>query len=371
MHKIAKRLEIIKTSIAIEDEDIIDLQVAKLKSMDLDKELENILSNLERNDYSKSLIMIERYLSTLSSITVYEDEELNSLKLELKVLENRISELNEKKAEYLNLINDFNNKYNLELGELIEEILKLRKEILYREIDKKKQKLEENKKKLAKYKQELDELADKIKKLNPFDEEYDELYKKFKNKYKKYEKLKNEVNEEENIENDEEYKEYKQAEEEYEEYSEEYNEIKDKDINELTDEELAELKKMYKKAAKLCHPDIVVDELKEQALKFIQELNDAYEKRDLETTKKILSSLEDGNAFNVPSDTINDKAKLKEKIAQARARTEEILKEIDEIENSDTFKTIIEIEDVDSYIESIKDQLLKEKQKLIKRIKLI
>ncbi len=369
MHKIAKRLELIKTSITIEDEDIINLQVAKLKSMDVDKEVENILSNLDKNDYSTSLMMIEKYLSTFRSITVYEDEELNSLKLELKVLENKISKLNEKKSEYLNKINDFHNKYNLTLGELIEDILKLRKEILYKKIAKKKETLEEKKNKLAKDRRDLDDIAERIKKVDPFDEEYDELYQKFKKQQERCENQENELNEEdEKIKNDEEYKEYQQAEEEYKEYSEEYSEIKDMDINELTDEELAELKKLYKKAAKLCHPDIVIDKLKQKALQFIQELNKAYEKRELEKIKNILSSLESGNAFHVPSDTINDKAKLKEKITQARAKIEEILKEIDEIENTDTFKTINEINDVDSYLENLKTQLLKEKENLIKEV---
>ena len=46
MQQILKRLELIKISIVIEDEEIIELQVAKLSSVDVDDEVKMILQKL-------------------------------------------------------------------------------------------------------------------------------------------------------------------------------------------------------------------------------------------------------------------------------------------------------------------------------------
>lgn len=51
MQQILKRFELIKTSIVIEDEEIIELQVAKLSSMDVDDEVKKILQKIADCDY--------------------------------------------------------------------------------------------------------------------------------------------------------------------------------------------------------------------------------------------------------------------------------------------------------------------------------
>ena len=43
MAEVVKRLEIIKSSIAIEDEEIIELQIMKLEKLEIDNEVKNIL----------------------------------------------------------------------------------------------------------------------------------------------------------------------------------------------------------------------------------------------------------------------------------------------------------------------------------------
>ena len=49
MTQILKRLEIIKSSIAIEDEEVIELQVMKLSKMQIDDDVKTIILNLENN----------------------------------------------------------------------------------------------------------------------------------------------------------------------------------------------------------------------------------------------------------------------------------------------------------------------------------
>ena len=123
MNEILKRLEIIKSSIAIDDEDIIELQVMKLNKLSLNIEIKNIISKLENHVYSSALFDIENYLKRYSSVVEYIDTEVQSLKLELKSLENKLQTLSEQKIEYLNDIEEFNTLYNLHLGELLKDIL--------------------------------------------------------------------------------------------------------------------------------------------------------------------------------------------------------------------------------------------------------
>ena len=72
---------------------------------------------------------------------------------------------------------------------------------------------------------------------------------------------------------------FKEAKEDSELFDEEYDEIIAKEHHDLDEEQLEELKKAYKKASKLCHPDIVTEELKEQAHEIMTELQCSPEKR--------------------------------------------------------------------------------------------
>ncbi len=60
-----KRLELIKTSITLEDEEVIELQIMKLNSISCDDEVKNILEKLENKDYGSVVIEIEKYLLNL------------------------------------------------------------------------------------------------------------------------------------------------------------------------------------------------------------------------------------------------------------------------------------------------------------------
>ena len=133
MTQILKRLEIIKSSIAIEDEEVIELQVMKLQKLDIDDDIKAIVTHLEAMNYAKAMKDIEVYLTRYSGVVKYVDSEVQGLKLELKSLESKIQKLVEQKTEYLNDIEEFNREYNLHLGELIKDILNLKKEILYKQ----------------------------------------------------------------------------------------------------------------------------------------------------------------------------------------------------------------------------------------------
>ena len=149
------------------------------------------------------------------------------------------------------------------------------------------------------------------------------------------------------IENEDIKNEYEEAKTHYKQYEDEYENVKkaQKENIKLNDEEKIELKKLYKKAAKLCHPDIVPDELKEKAHKIMQELNEAYSKQDLNKIKSILTSLETtGFGLVVVSDSIDDKKILRAKIEEFEQNISILKEEIEDIKLDDTFITISELE---------------------------
>lgn len=388
MLQIIKRLEIIKSSILIEDIEIIDLQIMKLNSLKPDENIQDIILHLENSEYPLALEKIESFISRYSGIVVYEDKELLSLKFSLKQLEIKLQELIEEKIEYLKNIEEFNKEYNLHLGDIIKTILNLRKEILYKKTIKQKEERVKYKEQLETYneiknnieeiKSNIDELEDILEMIDEDYEKYDEIkqsYDELREELERLEKEKEKLEEElqgiiDFIEDETIQDEFEEAKSFYEDFETEYEIIKDKqkDIIELSEDEKTELKKLFRKAAKLCHPDIVTDENKEQAHKIMQELNEAYEKQDILKVKAILNSLESGFGFEVSSDSVDDKELLKVKITEFEQNIQNLKLEIETIKQDDTYKTISKLENWDEYFEELKTSLENEKNRLEKEI---
>ena len=148
-----------------------------------------------------------------------------------------------------------------------------------------------------------------------------------------------------------------EAEKDYKDYSQEYELSKNEKIADLTEKEKIELKKKYRKASKLCHPDVVSEDQKELADKLFAELNAAHERNDLEKVGEILENLEKGNFFINKSDAINEKQLMKTEIEKLRIRIRELELNIKSIRESDAYKTIISIEDWDTYFKETKEKL--------------
>jgi hypothetical protein len=157
---------------------------------------------------------------------------------------------------------------------------------------------------------------------------------------------------------------HEEAEEDYKQYSEQIKEEKEKPRFELTDEEKLELKKKFRKATFICHPDKVGDEFKDAAQKIFVELIAAYEANDLNKVTEILSNLEKGNFFKSISDTISEKEKLLAASAKFRIQIKTLESEIITIKLSETYKTISEIGNWDKYFKKTRELLEQELQEL-------
>jgi hypothetical protein len=277
------------------------------------------------------------------------------------MLEQKLQDLNALKNEQLSTIEEFNTLYSLKVGDIIEKILKRKKELLAERVAKMQEMFEQEKERYEEAKSKTKELEEKLEDLDEFDDEYDDLYEAWQEAKEEENTQRKKVKEaKEKLEEDEEFQEYEEVREEYEEFHREYEEVLNQERFELNDEEKKELKKLFRKAARLCHPDIVTKELQEQAHEITSQLNEAYAQKDLTRVKKILDMLENGVYFEVASDKLENTDKLKHKIAELRAKVAAVTEELEAIKKDETYKTIEEIDDWDAYFNEVRENLEKE-----------
>jgi Leucine-rich repeat (LRR) protein len=382
MLQILKRLELIKTSISLEDEEIIALQISTIKALNPDDDVSDILDKLNQHNYASAITEIESYLVKQTGLVSYADKEVQGLKLELKVLERTLQSLTSKKNECINDIENFNHEYSVKLGVFIHRLLELREDILFQKILEKQQVFDTLNQEYIVLKQKTEDAIEQLEKskesldgLDEFSDEYDEVYKEYQELKDTLGTLEGHLNEKikatkeaKNTLNDDPVtQEFKEAKEDSEQFNEEYDEIIADEHHDLSKKQLKELKKAWKKAFWLCHPNSVKEELKEQAYKIMIELNSALQKKDLNKVLEVLNMLE-ADGFDIASDNIFDIDLLKKKILKTNAQIDELKTEIDELETSDTYKNIQSIDDKDEYFFEIKVQLVEELERLEKEL---
>jgi len=307
--QILKRLELIKASILAGDQEVTLLQTNKLKAdaLDVDNDVLDIISELDDFNYSKVIILIEKYLSKNSDLAPYIDKELQGLRLELIALETHLEELTLSHIECLNSINKFNSLQNRIVGSVILEILELRARIS--------QLLKSN----------------------------DDYYQEMKDQFE-------------------------DAQQEYDDFQRVYQSVDRQFQFDISDENKKRLKKLYKQASRLCHPDKVSDNQKNQANKIFSELSNAYMNNDLPKVQEILEELKSGVGFSVDSYSIDDKKILQSKIKSIRKKIEEVKSEIQKVKEDKIYKVIEENDNLEDYFDKMKEKLEVERDELREKL---
>lgn len=283
--QIIKRLELIKSLIALEEEEGIEDQISKLNLLQINQVVREIVSDLDKKLYGKAITDIEAFINAHHQVSIYIDPEMETLRFEGKALEALLQQLSDEKAELEKLVHEFGVRHNQVLGKLILKILHYLKE-----------------------------------------------------------KSKGSPQEAE-------------AEKDYEDFNTDFKSTKDEKIISLNEDEKKQLKDSYRKASKLCHPDVVDQDQSESAHKIFMELNNAYESNDILRVKEILHDLQQGKTFNSKSDTANEKTTLQLALSQLRMRLNELKKDIAGIKASETYSTIISIQNWDKYFDETKQKL--------------
>ena len=153
---------------------------------------------------------------------------------------------------------------------------------------------------------------------------------------------------------------FEEAKRDEEEYQEQVNEEKQKIINIITEDEKADLKKKYRKASMLCHPDKFVNEppeIQKLADEIFKDLNEANEQNDIKRVNEILENLQNGILVRTQGAQIDDKNILKATIMQLKDKANKLKGQIIIIKESEAYTTVVEIEDFDEYFANLKEKL--------------
>ena len=296
------RLETLANTIQLEEEEDIQYQAGKLKSLvkKIDANelngLIDVLNSCHVKEYTRTIFLIQEFTSKYKKLIVYQDPEIAALQLEIRSLEFQVTSIEDEKTDIEKLISNFNGRYNRELGGLITNILFLKQEAARRAAD-------------------ID-----------------------KNSHWKEE-------------------EFKEAHSDYENFNQNYKKfIKDPQPANLNSEEEKSLKMKYRQAAKLCHPDKVAEEQKEPAEKIFKELKEAYALNDLLQVSSILENLEKG-IFKTRGESVTEKDRLRIILNNLMEVRKNLEKKLSELKGSDIYEKIIEIKDWDLYFTDRRSKL--------------
>jgi len=279
------------------------------------------------------------------------DDETLLLKSEIKEIKDEIVELNAKKDELLKQIDSYNYRYNLEFKDILAKILYLRQK--------------NYKDDFIKFKSYYKELYDE------FTQNKDELATLKKKRDLAHEDEKQSLNHEisilldilKKIKKDILNIDIKKMKQDFVDSSNEYKKFKDMlDLDdeihyELTKDEQLELKRLYKKAARLCHPDIVQKHLKDDAQDLFKELNKAYKDKNIELIREMMIFLKDGDIFSVDSSENDNKSSLKKDIKQLNSRKNIILQEIKFLLSEHEFSFVFSL-DEKQHFKLVREQLI-------------
>jgi len=296
LNKIIKRLEILENYIFLEDIEELNGEISKLEQYAFNSELHEIIAEVRKEEFASAIYKIQYFISKNQQLTIWTDPEIAALKLEIRILENQLNGYANEKIELEKFLFEFQHRHTVELGEVILDILKMRK---------------------LKFK------SDKTK--------------------------------------------YQEAENDERQYREQVHIEKEKEIFELTDVQKLELKKKFRKATVLCHPDKFANEpieVQKQAEEIFKELNEANVNNDLQKVSEILANLEKGILSTSKGDKLSDKDKLLETVNRLRVKVKILENEIITIKQSETFKTIINIDDWGEYFKMTKELLQRELEEL-------
>ena len=148
-----------------------------------------------------------------------------------------------------------------------------------------------------------------------------------------------------------------EADADYEQYNQQYIETQRESRFELNANEQRDLKRNFRKAAQLCHPDVVAEALKTQAEQLFTELKAANDRNDLARVNEILATLERGELFVPRSETVTEKSLLKHERTRLQALTVTLQITVQKLQQSETYLTISQLPDWNAYFIETRQQL--------------
>ena len=371
--QLLKRLKLIEACISLQDHELIALQVPLLKSLGAHPKIDLIIELLEQHNYVQAQQEIEHFLNARQGVVLYEDAQLSAIRLELSVFEQKLQSLLLRRNEAQNRLQDFNREYHLRLGTLLLLILSLQERIAEQQLSKKLERyrtlhaqFHQTRQRLQTLKQQRQQLDDQLQTLDFMGADYNRLigeYLSLSARITEWEEAQEAIRQEalkeyQAVKGDEAYQSYQQAQESTQSFEQEYEEVKEAVVARLDEGEAKQLKALYRKASRLCHPDLVSDELKEQAHEFMVEVNAAYAAQDLPRLQSVLVQLENNGKLERCSNVLPTKDALLAKLAELKASYQQILEELEIYEASEEYQEVLALgDDWDNYFNNCRQGL--------------
>ncbi|AMO47097.1 DnaJ-domain-containing protein 1 [Kosakonia oryzendophytica] len=380
MNKPIKRLEIIKYAIELEDDGIIHSQLPLLKAEVTDPELAFIVQALEAKNYSDAMRVITEWLQNQRSVVAWSDPQVSASKLELKALEEQLRELIDKRNARIQLLDEFNDLYMTRLGPLMSQILNLRKtlaEAAVRRQEAEARRREADYQRCQKYLSQavnvLVMLTQRWESMPPHSIQAAEARKHLQQQNDLIASLLAEALELESglTREDEPTRHARdEARQEYENHQEQQHDAEKRFSFEqkMTEDERTELKRLWRQASKLCHPDLVDNELKNEAHGMMVQLNQARERGDLSAIRSLLTRLQQGLDPMMASDRLNDLQRLRQRIVEVKQHIATLIEELAALEKEETWQLVSTLGDQETYFRQQEKALTELRQTLEQQV---
>ncbi|SET17704.1 hypothetical protein [Thorsellia anophelis] len=355
MNELIKRLEVIQLALSLSDKSLINSQLEPLISHPSSSHIQDIIDTLQKAEFNHAHKLINEFITKKHGLIEIESIELSTLKLELIQLDESVQCLRDNIGEITLIIDDFNKEHQYYLGELISEILGIKKQIADLRLKQFELKHHVIKNKLSQKNKQINEIKEKIRELEQllettefFSDEYETIKLEINSKSSLLNQAKIEFDvlyEKAKIENDifESSESVKQAREEQKESENDYKkyhaENDDEQIKRKPQSEEAKkrLKELYRKASRLCHPDKVKDDMKSYAHELMVEINKAYNTGDIERLQELLMSAENGFLVKTTSFLSLDIHQLKQSIKERKATLASLSSQLTALETDSTW----------------------------------
>lgn len=380
MNKPIKRLETIKYAIELEDEGIIQSQLPFLKNEVTDSELAFIVWALEEKNYSDALRTINAWLQSQRSVVQWQDPQVAASKLELKALEEQLRELIDKRNTRIQLLDDFNDLYLTRLGPLMSQILRLRKilaEAAVRRQEAEAHRREADYLRCQKYlSQAVEVLVTLTRRWQSFPPQSPQAAEARKHLQQQNALIASLLAEAQELEQgltreDEPARQARdEARQEYEEYQEQQHHAEQRFGFEqkMSPDERVELKRLWRQASKLCHPDLVDDAFKEEAHAMMVQLNQARQRGDLAAIRLLLTRLQKGLEPLMASDRLNDLARLRQRIHEVKQHIASLIDELNALEKEESWQLVSSLTDQEGYFRQQEKALAEIRQSLEQQV---